>query len=448
MISLIKTEASDNSFSCHGGILLCRNLLDSVGLSSKLSKFLPKTKRNLFSGENKFEAMVLGFQAGNEHLDDWDDINEDPAYASVIKRCYGSKSLGDYLRSFSGAGLYHLQGKLIDLSLELRAQLGGSKDSFILDLDSTLHAQYGKKMEGVEYCYKKYLALDSIVAFDELGLQYWHDVRPGSTYTSNGSSQILHEILSRSIKLNRKQRIVVRADSGFDNAEFFNACRAKGAGFVCAGKKQEHLMEKVFCIKNWQKQNPESKDPIVAVGGRECEIGHISYHREGYSGSLRLVVIRAKKLQEEGIIFKKYQEYDYYCFITNMGAHEYSDVDLIKLYRGRGNGENFIKEQKYGFDLKHYPCLKLKANKAFGLIAAFAYTLMRFISLSSPSLKKTKAGIKKIHHFAKRIRRKWLHLPAQVLRHAGVVTFRFNGNHHKEILYWQNKIKTLQFEYS
>ena len=85
------------------------------------------------------------------------------------------------------------------------------------------------------------------------------------------------------------------------------------------------------------------------------------------------------------------------------------------------------------------------ANKAFGLIAAFSYTLMRFISLSAPSQKKTKDGIKKINHFAKKIRNKWLLIPVQVLRRAGSVTFRFNQRHHEEVVNWQNKLKKMQF---
>ncbi|MBP9706169.1 MAG: transposase [Oligoflexales bacterium] len=49
-------------------------------------------------------------------------------------------------------------------------------------------------------------------------------------------------------------------------------------------------------------------------------------------------------------------------------------------YKKRGNAENFIRELKNGFDIQHFPCLKLNANKAYGLLAAFAYNLMRFSS--------------------------------------------------------------------
>jgi hypothetical protein len=41
----------------------------------------------------------------------------------------------------------------------------------------------------------------------------------------------------------------------------------------------------------------------------------------------------------------------------------------------------FIKEEKYGYDLKHFPCLSLKANHAYGLLALVAHNLMRRASI-------------------------------------------------------------------
>lgn len=241
MKKVVKTEASDNNFSINGGLLLWRELLDKIGLSRSLGSQLPQTKRNVFAGEHKFENLLLGFQAGNDHLDDWDELNEDTGFVALVARRYCAKSLGDFLRSFTGNMLHQLQGKLIELSLELRSQIGVSTDRFILDLDSTLHVQYGRKMEGVEFCYKKFRALDSILAFDELGLQYWHEVRPGSTYSSNGSGQIIHEVFSRIPKAKRGQRRVARGDSAFANQEFYNACRAKGVALSVPQKKRKPL---------------------------------------------------------------------------------------------------------------------------------------------------------------------------------------------------------------
>ena len=58
-----------------------------------------------------------------------------------------------------------------------------------------------------------------------------------------------------------------------------------------------------------------------------------------------------------------------------------ADTKIVEFYRARGHcAENMIRELKNGFDLKHFPCQKLAANKAYGLIAAFAHNVVRFLS--------------------------------------------------------------------
>lgn len=82
--------------------------------------------------------------------------------------------------------------------------------------------------------------------------------------------------------------------------------------------------------------------------------------------------------------------------------------EVFEFYRGRANVENFIRDQKYGFDLKHFPCQKLSANYVYGLIAQMAYNLTRFVSFQ----------IDKRECFAKRVRRVLIHffLPSNKTR--------------------------------
>jgi hypothetical protein len=127
--------------------------------------------------------------------------------------------------------------------------------------------------------------------------------------------------------------------------------------------------------------------------------------------------------------------YDYYAFVTNIAHSELTAPEIVNFYRKRGNSENFIKEDKYGFDLKHYPCLKLTANKAYGLITAFATAYMRYLSLI--------AGKKKTQ-YAKATRHQLIHLPVQIVRHAGQVIFKFCNRHIKEVLSALKKITSQQ----
>jgi hypothetical protein len=97
-------------------------------------------------------------------------------------------------------------------------------------------------MEGVEYNGEKgEEGLTTMYVFDELGIQYYSNVRPGNTHTSDKISKIVHTVLSQMPKSGsyasediylpwkknpyRKDfRVYSRADAGYSNNEFINAC--------------------------------------------------------------------------------------------------------------------------------------------------------------------------------------------------------------------------------
>lgn len=127
---------------------------------------------------------MLGFQAGAECLDDMEVFGNDEGFREICGgKAYSAKAYGDFLRSFGKIQCKELNHKLVELAYQTRAALVPQAESITIDIDSTSSQQYAKKMEGVAVNYNNVNCLDAIAAFDELGLQYWHEVRPGNTYT-------------------------------------------------------------------------------------------------------------------------------------------------------------------------------------------------------------------------------------------------------------------------
>jgi hypothetical protein len=146
---------------------------------------------------------------------------------------------------------------------------------------------------------------------------------------------------------------------------------------------------------------------------------------------MRVVVLRAKKKEERGVIFER-DAYDYVAWVTNYGQHEKTNEDVIKFYRSRGHtAENMIRELKNGYDLRHFPCQKLMANKAYALIAAFAYNVVRFLAFVENPKKQ---------HFSKLIRWKMISVPVHVVKHGREIIFRFMKHHHEEVLLFKERI--------
>jgi hypothetical protein len=91
-------------------------------------------------------------------------------------------------------------------------------------------------------------------------------------------------------------------------------------------------------------------------------------------------------------------------FQKTNGIEKYFQQDQVQCLR---NTENFIREEKYGYDLKHFPCLALNANYAFAQLAVVAHNLLRWIALVQKPDKP---------HFSKKIRRRYVYIPGKVIR--------------------------------
>lgn len=200
------------------------------------------------------------------------------------------------------------------------------------------------------------------------------------------------------------------------------ACANAEAKFICAMRS---LMYKPLLsrVKHWHKAKK-----VKFYDDRKCEIGSCIYQPKGARETLRVVFIRALKAGEQKNSLFGDSRYDYRAFVTNLGEHEMKNEAVVLYYRSRSDVENFIREAKNGFDLKHFPCLKLDANRAYGLIAAFAQNLVRYMAYIENPRKP---------HFAKVLRFKVVMLPVLVVKHARSIRFRFMTHHKKEVLRWQ-----------
>jgi len=97
---------------------------------------------------------------------------------------------------------------------------------------------------------------------------------------------------------------------------------------------------------------------------------------------------------------------------------------VIEHHAKRGNSENFIREKKIHLDLKHFPCLKMNANFAYGLIGMVSYNFLRIIArLDEPDKP----------HYAKKLREKYIYIPAKVVKHARQMFLRIPEQFKKEV---------------
>lgn len=434
----ISIESTNKVLSARGGLVFFNDLVSKVGVEKRLKAILPKVGQRQFI---KFKSLLLGFVSGLDSLDDISKFRQDPLFNQLTDGACADSTLGDFLRAFSARQIEQLNQILSEVSLELRKVLFPEEDFVTYSSDSTPNEQSGQQIEGVGWNYKNQWSLDTLGIYDHHGFTYGFDVRAGGTYSSNGNAVMLGDIL----RMDKTSNKFFHGDSAFSNLDNYNACLNGSCQFVMA------LSEVSWAplLKNGLKWK---KTKIQFFESDKCEVAQCLYPLQGLAlgrSHLRVVFIRAPKEDKQLGFFEG--EYRHYAFVTDIGEHEKLPVmqkrkfigkrgvertelsgykmvpatmdNIINFYRSRGNTENFIKEQKYGLDLKHYPCRKLSANKVFGLVGSFAYNLMRFSSFF----------ISKRGCFSKKIRFNLVNLPCQVVRHARKLRVRFNNNVAKEV---------------
>lgn len=431
MTKTIAIEPTTQTFSSHSGLFLFEQMWKCLKLEKRIKKRLPRKKKKLGPTQiNKFKSLLYSFLVGNDCLADLDTLRRDVFFSELTSGGAAARTMSDFLKSFGNRHAQLLQDFLIDLSFELRLKFFPDK-KFILSMDATPHEHYSKQMEGMAYNYKNMWCLDSQNAYDQFGFSYLFDLRPGNTHSSKEAELWIHEIFKRCPEHLEKW---FRADSAYGKNAVYEALKSKGVRFTIVlkenigryvrGKNQDHL-----CWKKTKLEFFKSKNCEIAMGLYPVK-------------NLRVVFIRTKKSDEERekqmdlLIDHNPQEddYKYYSIITNISLNEMSNEEVIDFYRQRATAENYIKEQKYGFDFLNFPCKTLRANKVFGVIGTLAHNLTRILSFSmEQKWKKIRCGkskkikrVRQLGYFSKKVRSECINIAGQVVRSARKVKLRIN----------------------
>lgn len=380
----------------------------------ELLKCLPKRISNASYDTGHFALTYMaGFIHGHDSIDDFSEFEEDPSVEEKLGSLPSTRAMGDYLRDFTPENRDVMNRFVTRQALSGRRALKAT-DALTLDIDSTSHVQSGNQMEGLAYNYKNEWCLDSLVVFDELGLCYNMELRAGNTFSSEGSAAMMERILKAIPKpQNLALKHKVRADSAFCREDFIRAVINNGAFFSITAHDNINWSLQAKNITDWKpwvysdeeiKKSEERKRRLPKI-----EVGTYLY-QPGWADNLRFPVIvkRTWVESEQGSLFDT-GCWKYYAVVTNMSLYWNSLQEVLEHHAKRGNAENFIKEEKYAYDLKHFPCQRLSANHAYGLLALVAHNFLRTIAILDKPDKP---------HYAKKLRRKFIWIPGRLTKHA------------------------------
>jgi hypothetical protein len=244
-------------------------------------------------------------------------------------------------------------------------------DNFTLDIDSSVMTRYGTQ-DGAKKGYNpskkgrpSHHPLIAFIADVKLVANMW--LRSGDTSSANNFQGFLEDTLS---KLKNKTVGLIRLDSGFFQSNILDYLETKSMNYVIAARFTKPIQRIIASNTNW----------IVLDNG--IEICEQMYQSETWSRQRRLVVVRQRikdrpkatgkqlRMFEDEEIYKNYRYSAYVTSLTLPGA------EVWRIYRGRGDAENRIKELKYDFGFDSFNLKDFYATEAALTFAMIAYNLM------------------------------------------------------------------------
>lgn len=477
ILQKIKIIPTKEKLTASAGLGTIVEIFDQSGMKEDFIKCLPERTSPRSQGSYKLALnMICGFLHGFDCLDDHDDFDGDEA----IKALFGegtpaSRTLGDFLRDFEPEHIQRLNeflgrmGWALTASLHKQLPIEHKPRSVCLDMDSTSHPQSGNKIEGVGWDYKNQWCLDSQVVYSNLGFCHGFQLRGGGTKSGVGASQLFRSALhdgKKQIERKLKGNIFARGDSAYCQQEVIKTLVEKGVLFtLTAHDGATHWKDRVETDGlNWQPWIYTSEQ-IEKAQGKSKELPEVDLSRfywtpkwsEKEEAKLTFAIVVKRTLNKERFEelrrkntqirlisddgYLKEDPYDYYAVVTNfpldlateraqapeqeVKMKRYSLQEVMEFHQKRGNCENFIREEKYGYDLSHFPCLKMNANHAYGLLAMVAHNLLRWVALLMRPEKPL---------FSKKLRKRFIFYPGKVVKHARQVYLRIIERGYEEVM--------------
>jgi hypothetical protein len=289
-------------------------------------------------------------------------------------------------------------------------------------MDSTSHVQTGVKLEGLAYDYDGNWCLSSLACSDELGFSHAMELRAGNTFSSVGGPEMMRQAFSH---LKFADEKYFRGDSAFCNRECIETAVSLGARFTITAHGNTGWEEKISSITNWTpwQWTPEELEAFAEKKEHppQIELGSMLY-QPGWSENLRFYIVVKRTLRWDARL--QAERWHYYAVVTNFDLFRSSLQSVMEFHNQRGQAENIIREHKYGYDLKHFPCKKLSANHVYGLFALIAHNHLRTI-----------AWLDNREHplYAKRLRFKLIYQPGKIVTHARRKITKFSKAVWKEV---------------
>jgi len=368
----MELEFVDNEITAYGGLAILKKMIASTGFEQVLGSLpLPPQGSNrgyppiqlfvqfmasVWCGASRYAHLdVTRFDTSIQRMFAWQCMPEHKAF----QRYFDKFNIPTTNAVFGGLYRWFFNNLKFN--------------NFTLDIDSSVITRYGEQ-DGAKKGYNKHKpgrkSQHPIIAFVsdvEMVANFW--LRSGDAHTANNFQAFLEETLSF---FGNKKIGLLRLDSGFYDKNIFNYLEKEDVGidYIVAVPMFSTIQRKIAVERTWLR---------LDYG---IEIAEFQYQALDWVKSRRMIVVRQKVSQRPQAVGKQlslFEEdyelngYRYTCYTTTL---KLSATDVWRLYRGRANCENRIKELKYDYGLDKMNQSGFDGTEASLLLMTIAYNFM------------------------------------------------------------------------
>jgi len=356
-----------------GGMVFLRQMLDKIGFKKVISDctVLPTPKSNRgYLPSTILESFLVSIWSGANRFLHTEVTRHDRTLSNIFgwKQAPGQDTYKRFFSKFTQAMNQRVSDYFYTWMFD-----NVKFDNYTLDCDSSVITRYGEQ-QGAKKGYNpqkrgraSHHPIMAFVSDVKMVANFW--LRSGNTSSSEGFVAFLEDTFQ---KLKNKTIGLLRLDSGFYSKEIFDYLeqKEKPINYVVAVKFYEPIQRMIASIHTW----------LTIDDG--IEISETQYQGHLWEKPRRIVFVRQRiKLRPKAVgrtlkLFKDeefYRQYRYSAYVTNLTLPA---VEIWRLYRGRGDAENRIKELKYDFGFDSFNLKDFYGTEAALTIAMLAYNLM------------------------------------------------------------------------
>ena len=351
------------------GLLLTATLAERLGVeelvneSVSLGHGVPGAARP----GRKVMTLLHGMLAGADRIDQMDLLRAGSTQMVLGHRVMAPSTLGTFLRAFTFGHVRQLDHVLdVAVTRAWAAGAGPGEGPLVIDIDSFVGEVHGDQKDGAAYGYTHVLGYHPIIATRADTGEVLHiRCRTGKANTQRGLKRFVEELLARVRRAGHTGRIVIRADSGFENQTVMRLLDRRGVEFSIAVKQHTHIRGLIEQIaeETWQ-----AVADYPDTG--EAQVAGTQHPGTGFG----LIARRTRLVGAQASLFPNWR---HHAFMTNRTLPVLvADTD----HRDHATIELAIRDVK-DQALAHFPSGHFAANMAWTVIAALAHNLARWSTL-------------------------------------------------------------------